>query len=158
MPFKDVTRSGVQPPHPFCIIWGFPEPEGAVQLAVPVPWNNEHHCEHALPGPHGGGGGGFEVGPVGGAEDVGVAFALPDVGVDVGTSGIAALGKESHAEVQSNGVKDLQALGRPVASNQFIHNENIGLSVGRDGGQGASKGKVGGRQFLPCELDPPFWS
>ena len=82
---------------------------------------------------------------MGGAEDVGVAFALPDVGVDVGSSGIAALGKEGHAEMQSDGVKDLQALGRPVASDQFIHDEDIRCSIGGDGGQGAFEGKVGGR-------------
>jgi len=60
---------------------------------------------------------------VGEAEDVGAAFALPDVGVDVGSSGIAALGKEGYAEMQPKGVKDLQTLGRPVASHQFIHDE-----------------------------------
>jgi len=60
--------------------------------------------------------------------------------------------------MQSDGVKDLQTLGRPVASNQFIHDEDIRLSIGGDGGQGAFEGKVGGRQYLPCELKPPFWS
>jgi len=145
VPFKDVTRGVVQPPHPFCVIGAFPKSKWARQLAVAVPWSNEHVREHALPGPHGCGGGGFEVGPVGGAEDVGVAFALPDVGVDVGSSGIAALGQEGHAEVQSNRVKTLQTLDRPVASHQFIHDEDIRLSTGGDGGQGAFEGKVGGR-------------
>jgi len=100
----------------------------------------------------------LEVGPEGGAEDVGVAFALPDVGVDVGSSSIAALGEEGYAEVQSNGVEGVQALGRPVALHQFIHDEDIRLSIGGDGGQGAFEGKVGSRQFFPCELDPTFWS
>jgi len=145
VPFKDVTRSGVQPPHPFCVVGALPESKWARRLAVAVPWSNEHICEHALPGPHGCGAGGFEVGPVGGAEDIGVAFALPDVGVDVSSSGVAALGKEGYAEMQSNGAKELQTLGRPVASHQFIHDEDIRLSIGGDGGQGAFEGKVGGR-------------
>jgi len=61
------------------------------------------------------GGGSFEVEPVGGAEDVGVAFALPDVGVDVGSCSVATSGEEGHAKVQSDGIEGLQALGQPVA-------------------------------------------
>jgi len=83
---------------------------------------------------------------------------MPDVGVNVRASSIAALGEEGYAEVQSNGVEDLQALGRPVALHQFIHNKNIRLSIGGDGSQGASEGEIGGRQFFLCELDPTFWS
>ena len=123
----------------------FPRSKWARQLAIAVSWGNEHLCEHALPGPHSCGGGGFEVGPVGGAENVGVAFALPDVGVYVGASGVAALGKEGHPEVQSDGIEDLQVLGRPVASDQFIHDEDIRCSIGGDGSQGAFERKVGGR-------------
>ena len=69
---------------------------------------------------------------MGGAEDICVAFALPDVGVDMRSCSIATLGEEGCAKVQSDGIEGLQALGQPVVLHQFIHNENVRFSIGRN--------------------------
>ena len=146
----------MEPPDPFGIIRRLPGSQGLGQLTVAVARSQENFSQHGLPGCDGGGAGWFEVGPVWGPQDVGVALAFPNVWVDMGASSVAALRQESDPKMQPDWVEGLEAFGSPIASDQFVHEEDVSFSVCRNSGKRAPEGQASCGELLPGELNPAF--